>query len=354
MNNSEKININNNSSTNASRLVPIDLLPVNEKHLNEDRLKKTIKYKHLFDERYTDNDKDESIDEINQWKSICLDLMKKIKQRGISVGRKRIVKLACDTFGLRMTDSESNKLVKPTCISDVFSIVTNKQWYENNKKRSRNIIYQLVYGITRGGLDTWVDEEEQHILNELKIQYDTRGDVVRKNILKGFVHKLLICVFSNTTIKYFQKGMERNFGEFISVRKKKISSQKFQYDYKEHKFAGGHGYIVQSKTLKEDINDLFVQDMYSVGRQWVRQCKQKKLTIDSIVQMVNVYYNEPTNDVSYSESHSTPKTTNNTRTPVSNSDKHFEVEMQQWMSKRSSKCFSLKNLISITVNRYTN
>ena len=226
MSNTTKININNNSSNHDSRLVPIDMLPVNEKHLYDDRLKKTIKYKHLFQNNFVGND-DESADELKEWKLICLDLIKKIKQRGISVGRKTLVSLACDTFGLRMNDSESNKLVKPTCISDVFSIITNKAWYENNKKRSRNIIYQLIYGITRSGLNNWVDEEERNILNELKIQYNTEGEIVRKNILKGFIHKLLISVFSNTTIKYFQKGMERSFGEFISVRKKKIHHKKF-------------------------------------------------------------------------------------------------------------------------------
>ena len=47
---SDKINVNNNSSNHTSRVVPIDLLPVNEKHLTEDRLKKTIKYKYLFDD----------------------------------------------------------------------------------------------------------------------------------------------------------------------------------------------------------------------------------------------------------------------------------------------------------------
>jgi len=341
MSNITKININNNSSNHNSRLVPIDMLPVNEKHLYDDRLKKTIEYKHLFEKNIEGND-EESIDELTQWKLICLDLMKKIKQRGITVGRKTLVCLACDTFGLRMTDSDSNKLVKPTCISDVFSIITNKEWYESNKKRSRNIIYQLIYGITRSGLNNWVDEEERNILNELKIQYNTEGEIVRKTILKGFIHKLLISVFSNTTIKYFQKGMERSFGEFISVRKKKSTSRKFQYDYKEHKFAGGHGYIVQSKSLQRDISDLFVQDMYSAGRQWVMQCKQKKLTIDSIIQMVNVYYNEPTFDIDYTTNNSTPITTNNRTTPASDSDKHFEVEMQQWMNKRSSEFVSVK------------
>ena len=39
---SDKINVNNNSSNHTSRVVPIDLLPVNEKHLTEDRLKKQL------------------------------------------------------------------------------------------------------------------------------------------------------------------------------------------------------------------------------------------------------------------------------------------------------------------------
>ena len=53
--------------------------------------------------------------------------MKKIKQRGIMVCWKTLVSLACDTFGLRMADSDSNKLVKPTYISDVFRIIM-KHW----------------------------------------------------------------------------------------------------------------------------------------------------------------------------------------------------------------------------------
>ena len=337
MDNAQNININNNSSKFPIRAVPIDLLPKNEKHLTEEWLHKTIKYKHLFDINVIDKD-DVHDNDIEEWKKICLKLMKSIKQRGISVGRKHLVNLACDTFGLRLTDSDTNELVRPTCISDVFSIVTNKDWYERNKKRSRNIIYQLVYGITRSGLNNWVEEEEQRILNELRIQYKTDGEVVRKSILKGFVHKLLISIFSNTTIKYFQNGMERSFGEFISVRKKKGSSSKrMQYDYKPYKFAGGHGYIVSCKSSQNDISDLYIQDMYSTGRSWVMQCKQKKLSIDSIIQMVNVYYNEPDNDVAHTTKDDTPVTTNNQTTPLS--DKHFEVELQQWMNKKNSEFF---------------
>ena len=52
--------------------------------------------------------------------------------------------------------------------------------------------------------------------------------------------------------------------------------------------------------------------------------------------MVNVYYNEPGNDVGHLTIDATPITTNNQMTPLSDSDKHFEVEMQQWMSKKSS------------------
>ena len=227
MDNDQNININNNSSKFLIRAVPLDLLPKNEKHLTEGWLHKTIKYKHLFDINVIDEDDVHGNDiDIEEWKKICLKLMKNIKQRGISAGRKHLVNLASYTFGLRLTDSDTNKLVRPTCISDVFSIVTNKDWYLKNKKRSRNIIYQLVYGITRSGLNNWVEEEEQRILNELRIQYKTDGKVVRKSILKGFVHKLLISVFSNTTIKYFQNGMERSFGEFISVRKKIVRLQK--------------------------------------------------------------------------------------------------------------------------------
>ena len=123
----------------------------NEKHLTEDWLHKTIKYKHLSDINTIDND-DVINTDIEEWKNMCLRLMKSIKQRGISVGRKNLVNLACNTFGLRLNDSDTNKSVKPTYISDVFSIVTDKDWYERNKKKSRNIIYQLVYGIKRSGL----------------------------------------------------------------------------------------------------------------------------------------------------------------------------------------------------------
>lgn len=58
--------------------------------------------------------------------------------------------------------------------------------------------------------------------------------------------------------------------------------------------------------------------------------------------MVNVYYNEPTFDIDYTTNNSTPITTNNRTTPASDSDKHFEVEMQQWMNKRSSEFVSVK------------
>ena len=97
--NTQKINVNNNASNYPIRAVPIDMLPKNEKHLTEDRLQKTIKYKHLFDINTIDND-DVINTDIEEWKNMCLHLMKSIKQRGISVGRKNLVNLACDTFGI--------------------------------------------------------------------------------------------------------------------------------------------------------------------------------------------------------------------------------------------------------------
>ena len=43
--NIQKINVNNNATNYPIQAVPIDMLPKNEKHLTEDQLYKTIKYK---------------------------------------------------------------------------------------------------------------------------------------------------------------------------------------------------------------------------------------------------------------------------------------------------------------------
>ena len=78
MDNTQKINVNNNSSNYPIYIVPVDLLSKNEKHLTEGWLHKTIKYKYLFDIIVIDND-DVHINDIEEWKKICLKLMKSIK-----------------------------------------------------------------------------------------------------------------------------------------------------------------------------------------------------------------------------------------------------------------------------------
>lgn len=282
------------NETQVWRTVPLKLLPLNERHYTTNWAKENYCYRFLFDISITSQSySDDS--EVEEWRLQALQMMKEIKQIGIAYGRQEIVNLARGHYGMTMSHSCNSK---PTNIDDVMSIIENEDWYNDNKMYKQNIIYHLMYGLTRSGMNSWLLQEEHKWLQKHQIKYSQDAVGIRKTKLRGFVYSIMNSKFSNSTIKLFRTVMERKYGEFITVRKPE-KNLSFNLKYTERNFLGGSGYVV-SCTKKQEFTDVLESNLdESIGKKWIRLCVEKnEMNVDQICAKVNDLYNELKEDTS--------------------------------------------------------
>ena len=267
------------------RLIPLKFLPINDHQYTTTWAEDTYCYRYLFDDQTTSESYKSDL-EVEEWRLQALQIMREIKHIGIAQGRNEIVKLARDHYCMTMPYAGN---YKPTNIDDIMSIVTDEDWYESNKTLKQNIIYHLMYGLTRSGMNGWLMEQERKWLQEHRLQYakDTVG--IRKTRLRGFVYSIMNCQFSNSTIKLFHNVMRRKYGEYITVRKPS-SVLSSNINYMERNFLGGNGYIVSCKNRDEIIHKADQDQVDTIGLKWIMLCKEEHLTLLDIHEMVDEMY----------------------------------------------------------------
>ena len=256
------------------RTIPLKFLPNTDLKYTTEWAEDTYCYRYLFDDNTT-SESYKSKEEVEDWRLQALQLMQEIKHIGIAHGRYEIVKLARSHYGMTMPQSGN---YKPTNIDDVMSIIGDEDWYNDNKEYKLNIVYHLMYGLTRSGMNGWLINQERKWLQDHHLQYNQDHVGIRKTKLRGFVYTIMNCQFSNSTIKLFHNIMKRNYGEFITVRKP-TKSLPSHVTYTNRNFLGGSGYIVRC----EDIIDRQVQckgnKMEQMCTRWIEMCKQEDLTL---------------------------------------------------------------------------
>ena len=275
------------------RTVPLKLLPLNERHFTTNWAKGTYCYRFLFDLAITSQSyKNDS--ELEDWRMQALQMMKEIKQIGIAYGRQEIVNLARGHYGMTMPHSCGSK---PTNIDDVMSIVENEEWYYDNKVYKQNIIYHLMYGLTRSGMNAWMLQQEHKWLKKHQIKYCQDVVGIRKTKLRGFVYSIINSKFSNSTIKLFRTVMQRKYGEFITVRKP-IENVSSRFTYTQRQFLGGSGYIV-SCDRGNDGREYDNSDSYeSIGSRWIKMCiEDRNMSVADVHKVVDELYTTYTGQI---------------------------------------------------------
>ena len=265
------------------RSVPLKLLPLNERYFTTEWAQKTYSYRFLFDISVTSQSyKCDS--EVEDWRLQALQMMKEIKQIGIACGRQEIVNIARDHYGMTMAHACNSK---PTNIDDVISIIGSDDWYNNNKIYKQNIIYHLMYGLTRSGMNAWLLKEERKWLQTHQIHYDDNEVGIKKTKLRGFVYSIMNSKFSNSTIKLFHTVMKRKFGEFITVQKP-IHNVNSNLLYSECHFFGGIGYLVTCQNYSEHLKYTEGETIKDIGQRWIALCQEKhKMSVADIHSMVD-------------------------------------------------------------------
>ena len=274
------------------RTIPLKYLPINDLQYTTEWARNSYSHRHLFDEATT-SESYKSDSEVEDWRLQALEIMREIKHIGIAQGRSEIVKLARNHYGMTMPKTGN---YKPTCIDDVMSIIEDDDWYNDSKDFKQNIIYHLMYGLTRSGMNGWLLEEERKWMQKHKLQYIQDTVINRKTKLRGFVYSIMNSQFSNSTIKLFRNMMRRKYGEFITVRK---PTNMFgdNVTYTPRNFLGGSGYIVtchDTGGMASVKNGNVIEKLCS---KWVTVCKQKNVTLVEMHDMIDEYFNEDSDNI---------------------------------------------------------
>jgi len=293
--------IHHPNSDQVWRTVPLKLLPVNEMKYTKEWAEKTYSYRYLFDESTTKETYNND-NELEDWRLQALQIMKEIKNIGIAYGRNEIVNLSRGHYGMTMPHACD---CKPTNIDDVMSIIENEEWYNHEKVYKQNIIYHLLYGLTRSGMNGWILEQEQKWLRKHRILYNQDDVGIRKSKLRGFVYCIMNSKFSNSTIKLFRTAMLRKYGEFITVRQPSYHSPA-NFIYTPRTFIGGRGYVVTCTRTKEQLEHTQNDTVETMGSKWLSMCLADTMSIYEIHNMVDELHN---NIKTESNESSTAKTT---------------------------------------------
>ena len=264
------------------RTIPLKFLPNTDIQYTTKWAQETYCYRYLFDDNTT-SESYKSEEEVEDWRLQALQMMREIKHIGIAHGRNEIVKLARSHYGMMIPNSGN---YKPTNIDDVMSIIGDEDWYNDNKEFKLNIIYHLMYGLTRSGMNGWLIDQEREWLKDRKLQYAQNHIGIRKTKLRGFVYSIMNCQFSNSTIKLFHNIMKRNYGEFITVRKptKTLPSH---VSYINRNFLGGSGYIVKCDNIINHEEQCKGNKMEQMCSRWIKMCKREDLSLLDMHEMLD-------------------------------------------------------------------
>ena len=274
--------------------VPKKLLFINETAYTDEWLKNTYSYFHLFDKSVSwaaPRQGQLGSDDLANWKAKAISLSYNIKNKGIIAGRKEMVRIVNEEYGLTVP-GRNNFDDKCKDVDDIFCIIGNKQWFYEDVNYSRNIIYHLLYLCSRNGYNSWLINAEKEWLQEYGIRYENQElNEKKKSNVKGFVYSIMNSTFSNTTQKAFRKKLLFLYQEFITVRNKKKFTGTNKFEFTPHVFQNTYkGYIVTPIKIEQTTKTL--PDIFRTGNSWVEDCKSHKMNLSKIQSLVTQFYNK--------------------------------------------------------------
>ena len=320
--------VDNASESVSLRRIPRKLILVAEAKMDDKWAKSTFKYCHMFNPNVTSEAFTPGSTELDDWKILCKQMMRDIKNQGVLAGEKEIVRMANKMFNLHMPNDSNSQ---PRNVSDVAVIIGNQKWYQDDTPRKQDIIYSMIYGLTRTGMDSWILNEEHDWLQNHNVAYKEGREFNNKRKLRGFVYSLLISLFSNTIITHFQRVMTINHKEYITVRYRK-SLKEDRGLFTERKFLYGKGYVVRCEAQAQAAISK-IEQLKILGGKWVEKCMKKNIRHIDIHNMVDHWY----------ELYSHPKENNNSTV--------CNVERQVSAKGHTGKLFANKSNLSTLIIR---
>ena len=240
----------------STRYVPNNLIPIDFKKMDDTWQQYTYKYAHMFDNsKFTGTTWTDTTD-LGNWKRLAKSITEELRQKGKDAFEKHII----DYFSYHKYTMKANDATKPTNIDDIISIISDREWYLNNKKKKQQIIYMITYGMFRQGHNQWAYDISSNWLKgkNMKLKHmDLDGSPInsekQRETSKGFVYSN-ICYRASNIISYkISTAMKAHHKEFICARKK--SAEKPNFTYQTQRFGDYDGYIVTIHDPSNNITD---------------------------------------------------------------------------------------------------
>lgn len=267
------------------RYIPSDLIPIDNKSLDEEWARSTFPYARYFSNRFTSEDIQYDSD-IQAWMDTAIKLQNELKEMGVNKAHEKIVNIF-DEYNVKMPGTMNEG---PSNFDDVIAIINDKDWYRAKQDVKRNLIHMVSYGIFRRGHNHWAI----HAANEWLQKHHVRilqnrvgGTQTSKTSRhkKGFVYMNLVHRASNSIADRIQKSMASSHGEFIAVRKKTRSEKYDTYTFESVRFNQYEGYIVYPKN---NLLDLMTpkEKMKKKVVDAIKLALQNTVTLDEIDEIV--------------------------------------------------------------------
>ena len=209
--------------------VPVDLIPIDSKQLDESWASKTFKYAHCFSNDITTKIVNDA-DDLQKWINIATNLQLELRAIGSQKAHAKAVEVFKD-YGVYLSFSE------------------------------HGLIHMVSYGIFRKGYNIWamnaakewLHQKNLHIMNA-----NAQNDSQRRRG-KGFVYCNLVLRASNSIADRIQKCMLSCYGEYIGVRQKNKNHtfKKINLNHFEAYIVRPHDMIAEMMTPKlKSIRDI--------------------------------------------------------------------------------------------------
>ena len=280
----------------SSLKVPKKLLHINETAYTDNWSIETYSYFHLFDRTINlvaPRQGSLGTNDLANWKNKAVSLAYNIKNKGLIEGRKEMVRIANEEYGLTVPGRVSldNKCKD---IDDILCVLGDREWYYSDIVYSRNVIYHLLYLISRPGYNSWLINAEKVWMEKYEVSYETSElNSNSKSNIKGFVYTIMNSTYANTTQKAFRKKLLFMYQEFITVRYRKKFTVSHDFDFTPYIFKNTYkGYIVTPKKKTSSFKTL--PDVFRAGKDWIKDCKALKLYLAKINLLVERFYKKET------------------------------------------------------------
>ena len=235
--------------------VPVDLIPIDSKQLDESWASKTFKYAHCFSNDITTKIVNDA-DDLQKWINIATNLQLELRAIGLQKAHAKAVEVFKD-YGVYLPDTNEH----PVNFDDIITIISNPDWYKSRQLSKQGLIHMVSYGIFRKGYNIWamnaakewLHQKNLHIMNA-----NAQNDSQRRRG-KGFVYCNLVLRASNSIADRIQKCMLSCYGEYIGVRQKNKNHtfKKINLNHFEAYIVRPHDMIAEMMTPKlKSIRDI--------------------------------------------------------------------------------------------------